>query len=337
LAGWTVYVTRRIPEEALRLLRQRADVRLWDCEEPPVPRDVLLREAESADGILSLLTERIDEEVLAAATRLRVVSNMAVGYDNVDVPACTRRGVAVCNTPDVLTETTADLAFALLLATARRLVEAERYIRAGRWSTWSPLQLVGQDVHGRTIGIVGAGRIGTAVARRALGFGMRILYAARGAKPELDALGAERRDLDSLLREADFVTLHVPLTEQTRHLIGRRELRRMKPSAVLINTARGPVVDEAALVQALREGWIWAAGLDVFEHEPIGPDHPLLALPNVVALPHVGSASVATRTRMATLAAENLLAVLDGRRPPHVVNPEVLERYPGRGHPEPAR
>lgn len=321
---WVVYVTRRIPESALEMLRQQATVRLWDSEDRPVPREVLLREVRDADAVLSLLTDRMDEEVLAAAPRLRVVSNMAVGYDNVDVQACTRRGVVVCHTPGVLTETTADLAFALLLAASRGLCQAERDLRAGRWSSWSPMQWVGQDVYGKTLGIVGAGRIGAAVARRAQGFAMRILYVARSRKPDLEALGAERKELDDLLAEADFVTLHAPLTPETYHRIGERELRLMKPTAVLINTARGPLVDEAALVRALRERWIWAAGLDVFEQEPLPLDHPLLGLPNVTLLPHIGSASVATRTRMATLAAENLLSVLAGRQPPHAVNRDVL-------------
>jgi glyoxylate reductase len=320
-----VFVTRRIPEAARALLAAAAAVRCWDREDEPVPRDVLLREAAAAEGLFTLLTDRVDAELLAAAPHLRVVANMAVGYDNIDVAAATARGVAVCHTPGVLTETTADLAFALLLATARRLPEAERYLRAGRWRTWSPMGLVGQDVHGRTLGIVGAGRIGQAVGLRATGFGMRIVYAARSPKPEFERrTGAARADLGELLAEADFVSLHAPLTSETYHLIGERELRRMRPTAVLINTARGALVDEAALVRALSEGWIWAAGLDVFEHEPLPPDHPLLQLPNVVALPHIGSASTATRTRMAVMAAEDLLAVLTGGRPAHCLNPEVL-------------
>jgi glyoxylate reductase len=321
-----VYLTRRIPAEARALLDQAAEVRAWDREEPPVPRQTLLDAVADAEGLYCLLTDAVDEALLRAAPRLRAVSTMAVGYDNVDVAACTRRGIPVCNTPGVLTESTADLAFALLMATARRLPEAERLLRAGRWQTWSPLLLAGQDVHGKTIGIVGAGRIGQAVGARARGFGMKILYTARSPKPDFEAACQARRcaTLDELLAASDFVSLHAPLTPETRHMIGEAELRRMKPTAILINTARGPLVDEVALERALREGWIWAAGLDVFEREPVPTGHALLQLPNLVALPHIGSASVATRTAMAVLAAENLLAVLAGRRPAHCVNPEVL-------------
>ena len=321
-----VFVTRRIPGAASALLEAAADVRAWDREEPPVPRDVLRAAAAEAEGLYCLLTDAIDAELLAAAPRLRVVSTMAVGYDHVDVAACTRRGIPVCNTPGVLTEATADLAFALLMATARRVPEAERYLRGGRWQTWSPLLLAGQDVHGKTIGIVGAGRIGQAVGARARGFGMEVLYTARSPKPAFEAGCRARRcaSLDELLGAADYVSLHAPLTPATQHMIGEAELRRMKPTAVLVNTARGPLVDEAALARALAGGWIWAAGLDVFEREPVTPDHPLLRLPNVVTLPHIGSATVATRTAMAVLAAENLVAVLQGRRPAACVNPEVL-------------
>ncbi len=321
-----VFLTRRIPEQARALLDAAADVRAWDREEPPVPRDVLYDAVAEAEGLYCLLTDAVNAELLAAAPRLRAVSTMAVGYDNIDVAACTRRGIPVCNTPGVLTEATADLAFALLMAAARRVPEAERYLREGRWRTWSPMLLAGQDVHGRTIGIVGAGRIGQAVGARARGFGMEVLYTARSPKPDFEAACQARRcaSLDELLAAADFVTLHAPLTPETRHMIGGRELARMKPTAVLVNTARGPLVDEAALQRALAEERIWAAGLDVFEREPATPEHPLLRLPNVVTLPHIGSATVATRTAMAVLAAENLVAALQGRRPPACVNPEVL-------------
>ena len=323
-----IFLTRRIPAEARTLLDQAATVRAWDHEEPPVPRPDLLQGVADANGLYCLLTDAVDEELLRAAPRLRVVSTMAVGYDHIDVAACTRRGIPVCNTPGVLTESTADLAFALLMAAARRLPEAERTLRQGRWQTWSPLFLAGQDVHGKTLGIIGAGRIGQAVGARARGFGMEVLYTARSSKPAFEAACQARRcaDLDELLAASDFVSVHAPLTTETRHMIGERQLRRMKPTAILINTARGPLVDEAALRRALHEGWICAAGLDVFEREPLPTDHPLLQLPNVVALPHIGSASVATRTAMATLAAENLLAVLAGRTPAHCVNPETLSR-----------
>jgi glyoxylate reductase len=272
-----------------------------------------------------LLTDRIDAALLAAAPRLRVVANMAVGYDNIDVEACTRRGVLVTNTPGVLTETTADLVWALMMAAARRVVEAQKFIEADRWRTWSPLLLTGQDVYGATLGIIGAGRIGAAVARRAVGFGMRIMYHNRRSAPELEAAtGAVYAGLEELLAAADFVVTLVPLSAETHHLIGVDQLRLMKPSAVLVNAARGPVVDEQALYQALSEGWIWAAGLDVWEQEPIRASHPLLSLPNVVALPHIGSASIATRTRMAVMAAANLVAAVRGERPENVVNAEAL-------------
>jgi len=324
----SVYVTRRIPQAALDLLRSQCQVRIWDSDDP-VPRPTLLEEVAGCDGLFCLLTERIDTALLDRAPRLRVVANMAVGYDNIDVPAATARGVMVTNTPGVLTETTADLAFALILATARRLVEAARFLAAGQWKTWGPMLLTGQDVYGSTLGLVGFGRIGQAVARRARAFDMRIVYHDPERQQAAEAaLGATWLPLDDVLRQADVVSIHAPLTPDTYHLIGERELRLMKPTAILVNTARGPLVDEQALYRALREGWIWAAGLDVFEREPIGPDHPLLSLPNVVALPHIGSASIATRTRMAVLAAQNLIAGLKGDTPPNLVNREVLA---GRG------
>jgi glyoxylate reductase len=286
---------------------------------------VLLAEAESAHGIVSLLTDRMDEELFARARSLRVVSNVAVGYDNVDVEAATRRGIVVTNTPGVLTEATADFAWALLMAAARRIPEADRYARSGQWTSWQPTLLLGMDVHGQTIGLVGLGRIGTAVARRALGFGMRVLYHDRSRRVEAEReMGIEYRGLEELLRESDFVSIHTPLTAQTRHLIDRERLALMRPTAILINTARGPVVDEQALYQALTAGRIAAAGLDVFEIEPLPSESPLIGLDNVVLAPHIGSATHATRARMGELAAENCVAVLTGRRPPNPVNPEVL-------------
>ncbi|MBP2018888.1 glyoxylate reductase [Symbiobacterium terraclitae] len=320
-----VFVTRRIPDEALDILRTACEVHTWDHEEEPVPHDELVRQLQVADGALVVGPHRIDGPLMDAAPRCRIYANMAVGYDNIDVAEATRRGVMVTNTPGVLTETTADLAFALLLAAARRLYEGQRTIVEGRWKGWSPMFMTGQDVYGATLGIVGAGRIGQAVARRARGFDMRILYHNRRPNPAFEAqVGAEYRPLDDLLREADFVVLLVPLTPETRGLIGARELALMKPTAVLVNAARGPVVDEGALYEALRTGRIWAAGLDVFDREPVAPDHPLLSLPNVTAVPHIGSATVRTRTRMAVLAAENLLAGVTGRRPSNLVNPEVF-------------
>jgi glyoxylate reductase len=314
-----VFVTRRLPGGALERLRTVAEVDVWQEDLPP-PREALLAGVSEADGLICLLTDRIDAEVLDAAPRLRVISTMAVGYDHIDIAAATARGIPVGNTPGVLTETTADLAWALLLATARRVVEGDRFVREGRWRTWDPNLLLGYDVHGATLGIVGMGAIGQAVARRAAGFGMRVLYTRRS---ETDAAIGARVTLVDLLRESDFVSLHVPLTDETRHLIGERELRVMKPTAILINTARGPVVDQEALARALREGVIAGAGVDVTEVEPIPPDDPLLSAPNVVILPHIGSASHATRARMADMAVENCIAGLEGRPLPHCVNPEA--------------
>ncbi|HLI29323.1 MAG TPA: D-glycerate dehydrogenase [Chloroflexota bacterium] len=310
-----VVVTRRLPGEALALLERVAEVRLWDSDEA-MPRAELLAQVATADALLCLLTEHIDAELLAAAPRLRVVANMAVGYDNLDLAALAARGVVATHTPGVLTETTADLAFALLLAIARRLPEAERFVREGRWTTWAPLLLVGRDVHGATLGIDGAGRIGTAVARRARGFGMQVLYTARTPRPELEReVGARQVAFDELLAASDFISLHLPLTPETRHRYDAAALRRMRPTAYLVNTARGPLVDSAALYTALREGWIAGAALDVTDPEPLPASSPLLSLPNCLVVPHIGSASVATRTRMATLAAENIVAVLEGRPP----------------------
>lgn len=320
-----VYVTRPIAEEALAALRGEVEVELWPEPEAPPPHDVIVEQAGRADGLLCLLTDRIDAAVLSAGEQLRVISNCAVGYDNVDVAAATARGILVCNTPGVLTETTADLAWALLMSAARRTVEGDGYLRAGKWQSWSPQLLLGQDVYGATLGIVGLGRIGEAVARRGKGFGMRLLYTDVARKPEVEReLDLEYVDLETLLRTADFVSLHTPLNDDTLHLIGAEEFALMKPTAILVNTARGPIVDQGALAEALREREIFAAGLDVFEAEPIPLDDPLLALENVVLLPHIGSASVATRTRMAKMAVENLLAGLHGQPPPHPVNPEVL-------------
>ena len=317
------FVTRQLPEEALRIARSACEIEVWPGEGPPQPGELGERLA-GCEGMLCLLTDRVDEALLVQAPLLRVVSQMAVGFDNIDVAACTRRGIAVGNTPGVLTETTADLAFGLLLTTARRLGEAERWLRSGQWTTWSPMQLTGPDVHHATLGIVGMGRIGYEMARRAAGFEMRLLYHNRNRNEAAEKdFGARWLPLDDLLAQSDFVSLHTPLSPQTRHLIGREELAKMKPTAILINTARGAVVDQAALVHALKAGVIGAAGLDVFETEPLAADDPLLALDNVVLLPHIGSASIATRTRMAVLAAENLAVGMQGRPLPHPVNPEV--------------
>jgi glyoxylate reductase len=321
-----VYVTRRIPETGLAPVREACQVRLWEGELPP-PKAVLLQEVADCDGLLCLLTDPIDAEVIAAGARLRVISQMAVGVDNIDLRAATARGIPVGHTPGVLTEATADFTFALLMAAARRIPEGVDYVRAGKWRTWEPMGLLGVDIWGATLGIVGMGRIGTAVARRARGFAMHILYYDPTRRPELEAeLGVEYAELDDLLARSDFVSLHCPLTPETHHLIGEAALKRMKPTAILINAARGPVVDPAALVRALSEGWIRAAALDVTEPEPIPPDHPLLSLPNCIVVPHIASATVSTRERMAAMAAENLLAGLRGQRLPYCANPEVYAR-----------
>ncbi len=320
-----VFVTRCIPEPGLAMLRKIAEVKVWPKKLPP-PREVLLKETRDCDALISLLTDKIDGELLDNAPRLKVVANYAVGYDNIDLAAATHRGVLVTNTPGVLTETTADLAFALMLAAGRRLTEAEQFLRAGQWKTWHPTLLLGQDIYGATLGLVGLGRIGSAVARRARGFDMEVLYYSRRRKKNLEMeLGVKYVPWIELLTRSDFISIHVPLTTDTRHLLNADAFAQMKPTAVLVNTARGPIVDEAALYRALKNKQIAAAGLDVFEQEPLKKDDPLLTLDNVVLLPHIGSASVATRTRMATMAAENVVAVLAQQRPPNLVNVEAWE------------
>lgn len=315
-----VFVGRRIPAAGLDPILAECEARVWPDRLPP-PRADLLTSVRGCDGILAVLTDRIDAEVMdAAGPQLKVISNFAVGVDNVDAVEATRRRIPVGNTPDVLTETTADLAWALLMAGARRIVEGDRYVREGRWDTWEPQLLLGRDVYGSTLGIVGFGRIGQAVARRARGFDMRALYTSR--RPASEEWGAARVDLPTLLRESDFVSIHVPLTDQTRGLFGEATFHQMKPGAILVNTARGPIVDHDALCEALRSGHLGAA-LDVTDPEPIPADHPLLALPNCIVVPHIGSASVATRDRMAEMAARNLLAGLRRERLPHCVNPAV--------------
>jgi glyoxylate reductase len=318
-----VYVTRHLPQPALDLLARHTQLSVWSGELPP-PRAVLMKEVANIDGLLALLTDRVDQALLDAAPRLRVVSNYAVGYDNIDVPAATRKGVVVTNTPDVLTETSADFAIALMLAAARRMVEAEQYVKAGRWRTWGPETLLGRDLYGATLGLVGLGRIGLATARRARGFGTRMLYHTPSRKPEAEQeLGLEYAELEDLLRQSDFVSLHCPLNDDTYHLIDHDALQIMKPDVVLVNTARGPVVDTQALIEALRSKPMIAA-LDVTDPEPLPADHELLKLPNALVVPHIASASVQTRTRMALMAAENLLAALRGERPHSIVNPAVL-------------
>lgn len=321
-----VYITRRIAPEALDMIARATEMVVWSEELPP-PYDVILQKARDADGLLTLLTDRIDPVVMKAAPRLKVISNLAVGYDNIDIVEATRRGIVVGNTPEVLTETTADLTFALLMALARRVVEADNYTRKRRWQTWGPQTLLGQDIHSATLGIAGLGRIGAGVARRAKGFNMKVLYydPVRRSEREERELGVEYvPELETLLSASDFITLHLPLLPSTRHLIGAAEFAAMKPTAVFINTSRGPIVDQRALYEALKSRQIFAAGLDVTEVEPIPPDDPLLTLDNVVITPHIGSASFETRRRMAFMAAENLLAGLRGEVPPNCVNPKAL-------------
>jgi len=317
-------ITQFVHEPGPSRVREQCDVTYWE-DDLPMPRDRLIETVPDVDAILCHTSTRIDTEILDHAPRLKVVSNLGAGYDNIDVAACTARRVAVCNTPGAMVDTTADTAFALMLAVARRVGEGERWVRGGRWTHWSPTLLVGGDVWGATLGLIGLGKIGLAMARRARGFGMTILYHTRTRRPEVESeLGVRYADLDTLLRESDFVSLHVPLTPETRHLIGARELALMRPTAYLINTARGAVVDQPALAEALAQGTIAGAGLDVFEREPIDPNDPLLALENCVLIPHVGAASRATRARMAGIGATNLLNVLAGRPPVAIVNPQVL-------------
>lgn len=319
-----VAVTRDIPDAGLDILRDHCEIRLWSQEMPPTPAELddLLTDAI---GVLTLLDDKITDEVLTRHPEIKVVSNYAVGYDNIDVSAATAHGVAVCNTPDVLNAATAEFVFALLMTTARRIVEANTYIKDGNWHTWGPRVLLGQNVVGATLGIVGLGRIGKELARMAAGFNMRILATARTADPEVAReFGVTFVSLDELLAESDFVSLNVALNDETYHLIGARELALMKPTAILINAARGRVVDAEALLVALRSGTIQAAGLDVSDPEPLPRDHPLVSLPNCVIAPHIASATVETRDNMAIMAARNLIAVLAGETPASIVNPEVL-------------
>ena len=322
----SVLISRILPDEAIERARSRAQVDVHTGQSP-LPKAELIARLKGRQGLVCLITDQVDDQVLGACPELRVVANVAVGFNNVDIAAATRRGVVVTNTPDVLTDTTADFAWALLMATARRMVEADRYVRDGQFKQWEYMVFLGGDVHGKTLGIVGFGRIGRAVARRALGFGMRVLYqdaAPADAATERE-LHAERVDLPTLLRESDFVSLHTPLLPETRHLINAQTLKTMKKTAYLVNASRGPVVDEAALVEALTRGWIAGAGLDVFEEEP--KVHPgLVSLANVVLAPHIGSGSHDTRLAMANLAVDNCLAVIEGRTPATAVNPEVLRR-----------
>jgi glyoxylate reductase len=321
-----VFVTRRIPEPGLEMLRARCQVEV-NPEDRVLSKEEIIEGIQGKDALLCLLTDEIDEEIMDANPNLKVISNYAVGFNNIKVAEATRRGLPITNTPGVLTETTADMAWTLLMAAGRRLVEADKFTRAGKYNGWGPMLLLGYDIYGKTLGLVGLGRIGEAMVKRGHGFGMKILYfdANRRSPEEEKALGIEYRQLDQLLAEADYVSLHVPLLSSTHHLISQREFGLMKESAVLVNSARGPIVDEKALAKALKEGQIAAAGLDVYENEPaVEPE--LLGLENVILAPHIASATRETRTKMATMAAENLLSVLDGKVPPNIVNPEVFNK-----------
>jgi glyoxylate reductase len=315
-------VTRELVPSVMEALRERFEVDVYDGD-GAIAREDLLKRIQGADAALTLLTEKVDAEFFdAAGPQLRIVANHAVGFDNVDVPEATRRGVPVSNTPEVLTETTADLAWALLLAAARRIAEGDRFLRSRTPWIWGPQMMMGVDIHGKTLGVVGFGRIGQAVARRASGFHMKVIYSSSSGPREVESIDAEHREFDELLREADFVSVNVALNDSTRHLFGDEQFRAMKPTAVLVNTARGPVVDEAALARALKAGEIFAAGIDVFEKEPeVHPE--LLECENAVIIPHLGSATIDTREAMGMLAAENLFAVFDGGEPSTLINPEA--------------
>ncbi len=323
---YKVLVTRKFFDEAIEIIEQVADVEIFESENDPIPRDLLLEKVVKVDGLLSMLTDRIDSELLEKAKNLKVVSNYAVGYNNIDVEAATDRRVLVTNTPGVLTDSTADCAFMHMISISRRLVEVDKFIRNGEWKkAWGPKMLLGSEITGKTLGIVGLGRIGSALVPRAKGFRMKIIYTDEGPAPEKEEeFGIEFRELDVLLREADYVSLHVPLTEDTEHLIDKRELELMKKSAFLINTSRGPVVNEEALYEALKNKTIAGAGIDVFKEEPTHLDNPLLELDNIIVTPHIGSATHETRLAMAVKAATNLTAALKGERPPDLLNPEVL-------------
>jgi glyoxylate reductase len=322
-----VYVGLPIQETGLEILRGKVEFNVWKEEGAP-SREILFEELKDADGLISGLTFRVDDELMAASPKLKVISNYAVGYDNIDVAAATKRGIYVTNTPDVLTAATADLTLLLILATARRAFEANEVMRTGRWKIWGPDFLVGREVSGSTIGIIGMGKIGSAVAKRASGFGMKILYMSTTRRLDIEeSLGAKFVSLEELLRESDIVTLHCRLNEQTMNMFGEAQFEMMKKTAIFINTARGAMVDQKALYRACAEKWIWGAGLDVYEKEPVPLDDPILTLTNITTLPHIASASNVSRNAMACKAATNLIEALQGRRPPDLVNQCVIRNY----------
>ena len=320
-----VFVTRIIPDKGLDLVKESCDADVWEGELPP-PREDILKRVQDVDGLLSLLTDKVDSEVMdAAGPQLKVISNYAVGFDNIDVSAAAARGIPIGNTPDVLTDATADFSFALMMSAGRRVLEGDRYVRDGKWKTWGPMLLRGSEIKDATLGLIGFGRIGKAMARRASGFDMRVIYYDPSKQDQDNELNAIPVDFETLLKESDFISLHTPLKPDTRHLIDAKALSLMKSTTVLVNTARGSVVDMDALHDALKEKRIFAAGLDVTDPEPLPSNHPLLTLDNLVIAPHIASASVTARSNMAFLAAKNLIAGLKGERLPHCVNPQVYK------------
>lgn len=324
-----IYMTRKIPERGLEKIKQNFNVEVWPNDDSP-PKHVILEKAANVDGLVTLLSDPIDAEVFSVADDLQIISQYAVGFDNISIKEATKQGVYVTNTPGVLSETTADFAWALLMAVARKVVEADEYVRKGEWTVaWHPKMLLGKDVYGSTLGIIGLGRIGSAMAKRAQGFDMDVLYYSRSRKQKLEQkIDLEYTQLEDLLRRSDFVSLHVPLTDETYHLIDEEALQLMKETAILVNNARGDVINEKALYTGLKEGWIAGAGLDVFEQEPTSKDNPLLSLDNVVVAPHISSASYKTRSKMAEIVAQNLISFFEGETPPNLVNPEVVKKKP---------
>jgi len=318
-----IFITRRLPEEGIKMLEEH-ELEIYEGDIPP-SKEEIIEGVRGKDALICLLTDKIDGEVMDSSPNLKIIANYAVGIDNIDLEEANKRGIVVTNTPGVLTETVADLTWALMMSISRRIVEGDEFMRKGKFKGWAPLLMLGGDVYGKTLGIIGAGRIGKAVAKRAKGFNMKIIYYSRKRKKEMEEIGADFVDLPTLLKESDFVSLHIPLTKETYHLIGEKEFKMMKSSAYLINTARGKCIDEGALVKALKEGWIRGAALDVFENEPhVMPE--LKELKNVVITPHIGSASYETRSKMAVMVAENVLAALNGKMPPNCVNPDAWKK-----------
>jgi len=320
-----VFVTRRIPRIGIDLLeRRKYDVKVWE-EDEPIRKDKLIEELRESDALLTILSDKIDGEILERGEKLKIVSNYAVGFDNIDIERASELGIAVTNTPDILTNATAELTWALILSVARRIVEADRFVREGKFKGWEPKLFLGMELFGKTLGIIGAGRIGTAVGLKSRCFGMRILYFSPRQNRTLDEIGGRKVPLKELLEESDIITLHVPLKKNTLHMIGEKELKAMKKESILINVSRGAVVDEVSLLKALREGWIRGAGLDVYEKEPEVPSE-LRKLPNVVLLPHIGSATEDARKGMARIASLNIIAALEGRQPPNIVNLDQMKK-----------